>query len=263
MDIFSNIGRSLSGSVDKAILCVKKPVKATNGGKSSVSGSASNIDLQAQLAALNGTGVFSFADAAAKIAQSPTNKYHVLKVKYNPTTLAFDSRAGSFIQPGPGGPGTNTLSQVTMPAQTFLAFELLFDDVNNQDAFMFDKATNITAGSLVSDVSGIVKNIASDGYTVKNEVEGLIGLLTQSDTRQAVFFWSGMSFAGEVVSINATYTMFNSLGSPIRATVKITMRQGGEDSIDGDDSDYWNEAFDRLGTGKDPLGKVSNLLNFR
>ena len=61
MDIFSNIGRSLSGSVDKAILCVKKPVKAKNGGKSSVVGSASNIDLQAQLAALNGADVFSFA----------------------------------------------------------------------------------------------------------------------------------------------------------------------------------------------------------
>jgi len=175
----------------------------------------------------------------------------------------LDCRAGSFIGPGPGGPGTNTISMTTIPAQTFMAFELLFDDVNNQDAFMFDKLTNVSAGAVVSDVSGVVKNVRRDGYTVRNEVEALIGLITQSDTRQVVFFWSGMAFAGEIVSIDATYTMFNSMGNPIRAVVRITIRQGGEDDDSNSDNKYWDDAFDRLGTGKDPLGKVGNLLNFR
>ena len=223
MNLGENIVSSISGSVDKAILCVKKPATNNN--------TANSIELQAQLASIKKNGMFSFRKQAESIAK--TNGYHVLKVKYNPSKINISSRAGSFIQPGPGGESTNIISQVIVPAQTYMSFEILFDDENHQDAFMFDKFTNVSAGAVVSDVAGVVKNAKGGGYSVKEEVEALIGMLTQSETRQVVFYWSEMVFAGEIVSLDAKYTMFNTLGNPIRAVVSLTLRESEEISNGG------------------------------
>ena len=270
MNFGENIARSITGSVDKAILCVKKPdvnkpmkkvmevddktKKETGkilGIKFDVSDSKAT-SLQSQLMNLS---------SKAKKQTATGNGYHILKVKYNPSKIQIDSRAGSFLRPGIGGEGTNTLTQINMPAQTFMNFEILFDEENHQDAFMFDKATNLSSGALVSDVAGVVKNIKNEeGYTVRPQVEALIGLLTQSETRQVVFYWSDMVFAGEVVSVDARYTMFNTMGNPIRAVVRLTIRQASQDP---EDNKYWIDAFDNLGKGgSGAQGKVSNILNF-
>ena len=271
MNFGENIARSITGNVDKAILCVKKPdfykpmkkVMEINketgketgkilGLKFDVSDSQAT-SLQSQLMNLS---------SKAKKEKAITNGYHILKVKYNPSKIQIDSRAGSFLKSGIGGEGTNTLTQINMPAQTFMNFEILFDEENHQDAFMFEKATNLSAGALVSDVAGVVKNIKNEeGYTVRPQVEALIGLLTQSETRQVVFYWSDMVFAGEVVSVDARYTMFNTMGNPIRAVVRLTIRQASQDPAD---NKYWIDAFDNLGKGgSGAQGKVSNLLNLR
>lgn len=274
MNLLENVARSVTGSVDKAILCVKKPVKAkvpSGGGLGalgSVAGAVglkvaagSAVDLQADLVSSQKGGLFNFLNTREMIAG--IHGFHVLKVKYNPSRIQFDSRAaGDLIQPGPGGAGTNMLSQITIPSQTYMSFELLFDEENHQDAFMFEKVTNLSAGALVSDIAGITKNVLSEGYTVRPEVEALIGLLTQSETRQVVFCWNSMAFAGEVVSVDAKYTMFNPIGNPIRATVRFTVRQG--DSNAKEENKYWDKAFDNLdGGGSGPLGKIGNVLNFK
>ena len=190
------------------------------------------------------------------------NGYQIFKVKYNPSKIQINSRAGSFIQKGTGNEGTNNISQNIMPAQTFMNFEILLDEENHQDAFMFDKVTNMTVGAVVSDIAGVVKNLTEEeGYTVRPLVEALIGIMTQEETRHVVFFWGEMAFAGEVVSIDARYTMFNSLGNPIRAVVRFTLRQGSDEEID---ETYWEEAFDNMdGGGSGWQGTVNNLLNFR
>ena len=284
MNIGENLARSVSGSVDKAILCVKKPdwnkpMKAVwDQDKKKITGykfdfgenptkatslqtklaNLKAIDKMAKEAASQKGGLFSFGSSVEEAVNK--SGYHMLKVKYNPSKIQIDSRAGSFLQPG--GEGTNTMSQIILPAQTFMNFEILLDEENHQDAFLFDKVTNLSAGALVSDAAGIVKNVKDDeGYTVRPLVEALIGLLTQSETRQVVFFWSEMAFAGEVVSIDARYTMFNPSGNPIRAVVKITIQQSSEKDID---NTYWDKAFDNLGNGGSGIqGKVNNLLNFR
>ena len=87
-----------------------------------------------------------------------------------------------------------------------------------------------------------------------------MGILTQSETRQVVFFWSEMAFAGEVVSIDARYTMFNPIGNPIRAVVKLTIRQGEAEEVV---ETYWNNAFNEMESGSGWQSKVNNLLNFR
>lgn len=255
MNLGENIASSISGSVDKAILCIKKPVTNSNNAGTAGKKTANAIDLQAKLASIKKGGMFSFRKQAEELAK--TNGYHVLKVKYNPSKISINSRAGSFIQPGPGGESTNIISQVVVPAQTYMSFEIIFDEENHQDAFMFDKFTNLSAGAVVSDVAGAVKNAKAGGYSVKEQVEAMIAMLTQSETRQVVFYWSQMVFAGEVVSLDAQYTMFNTLGNPIRAVVRLSLQESEEGSS------YWNNALDRFGREGNKLDKVSNLLNFK
>ena len=265
MNLGENIGRSITGSVEKAILCVKKPKslvdvmeyneetkKVTDkiiGRKFDVSNSKAT-SLQSQLMNLS---------SKEKKAEAIKSGYHILKVKYNPSKIQIDSRAGSFLQQENG---SNNRTQINMPSQTFMNFEILFDEENPQDAFMFEKATNLTAGALVSDVAGIVKNMRNDeGYTVRPQVEALMGLLTQAETRQVVFYWKDMVFAGEVVSVDATYTMFNTIGNPIRASVRLSIRQASQEPAD---NEYWYKAIDNLEKGGSGVqSKVSNLLNFR
>ena len=258
MNLGENIASSLSGSIDKAILCVKKPVTNINNVGAGTK-AANSIDLQAKLASIQKNGMFSFRKQAEAMAKD--NGYHVLKVKYNPSKISFDSRAGSFIQPGPGGESIHSLSQVIVPAQTYMSFEIIFDDENHQDAFMFDKFTNLSAGAVVSDIAGAVKNAKAGGYSVKEEVEALIGMLTQSETRQVVFYWSEMVFAGEVVSLDARYTMFNTLGNPIRAVVRFSLREAEEAGRGG--SSYWDNALNKFGRKGSGLDKISNLTNFK
>lgn len=261
MNILENALRSVSGSVDKAILCVRKPAKAKSG-KKKIGTAQRPIDLQAKLLSQKQKGTFSFLKSVTETVEE--SGYHVLKVKYNPARIQIDSRAGSFIQSGPGGAGTNTLTQITMPAQTMMSLELLFDEENHADAFMFEKATNLSAGALVSDVAGAVKNITGEGYTVRPIVEAVIGMLTQSETRQVVFYWNQMAFSGEVTNVDAVYTMFSPLGNPIRATVRLLIQQGEHGSIREKkrENNYWDQAFDKLdGSGSNIAGKVGNLLN--
>lgn len=297
MNLGENLTRSISGSVDKAILCIKKPIpgkdrlsvldEKTNeivgkkldfdmgGGNPRVKtaselqmllagevkkkkGRNTWIDKKAKEGAENKNTHLSFGKAIENTIKD--SGYHILKVKYNPAKINIDSRAGSFIEQGPGGEATGNRTQYIMPPQTYMSFEIILDEMNAQDAFMFDKINNITVGSLVSDIAGGIKNGTSEeGYTVRPIVEAMMGILTQAETRKAVFFWSEMSFAGEVVSIDARYTMFNPLGNPVRAHVRFTLRQD-----ESDEYGYWSDAVDGLdNVPNNWQGKVGNLLNFR
>ena len=94
--------------------------------------------------------------------------------------------------------------------------------------------------------------------SVKEEVEAMIGMMTQSETRQVVFYWSEMVFAGEVISLDVRYTMFNVAGNPIRAVVRLTVRESTETGK----SEYWTKAFDDLEREGSNFKKVGNLLGF-
>lgn len=270
MGILSNIVGSLTGSIDKALLCVKKPAppSVSSGLVNRVMrlNSVSNVDLQARLAVAqkNRRNIISSFASVQTIAN--TSGYHVLQVKYNPSTIGISAMGGSFMEPGAGGAGANTLAQVTMPTQTVMQVELIFDDENHPDAFMWEKYTNLTAGALVSDAAALAKTIAGRGYSVQAEIEGMIALLSQSETRQVVFYWSDLCYAGEVTGVNAKYTMFNPQGNPIRGTVTLSIQQGDTDS-DGSGGEYWDKAFEdlfmkgdfRAGSVLDSLGSVINL----
>ena len=260
----SNMTSSLTGSIDKALLCIKKIAPNTPVGGTSLS----NVDLQAKLAAGTGKRFLSSRQFVENTIKQSGGGFHVLQVKYNPSKIRFNSQGGSFVEPGPGGEGINSLSQITMPAQTYMSVELLFDDESHPDAFMWEKFTNLSAGALVSDVSGLVKKEMGKLYSVQPQIDALIGLITQSETRKVVFYWSDMVFAGEVTHVNARYTMFNPKGHPIRGTVELMIRQGGQDQDNSGDQAYWNKAFDTLfkngtASGRSITDFAGNLLNLK
>lgn len=262
----SNLTSSLTGSIDKALLCIKKVEQQSGGtaGKKKLS----NVDLQAKLAAESGKGFLSGRAFVQSTIQENGGGFHVLQVKYNPSKIRLFSQGGSFMQPGVGGEGVNTLSQITIPAQTYMVVELLFDDENHQDAFMWEKFTNLSAGALVSDISGLMKMNEGEFYSVQPQIDALIGMITQSETRKVVFYWSDMVFAGEITNINARYTMFNQRGNPIRGSVELMIRQGGQDDDNSGDQAYWNQAFDALfksdmNSGRSITDKAGSILNLK
>lgn len=260
-DLLQSVGSGLTGSIHKAILCVRKP---SEGGMPSF-GETSNIDLRAKLAANSG----SFLNFTNTKAVAAAGGFHAMQVKYNPNTIHFSTQAGSYMETGAGGTGVNQITQITLPSQTTMTVELVFDDVNNLDAFQWEKFS-LSFGSSISAVSGVVKQIKKDGYSVQTQVEGLVALITSPAARQAVFYWRELAFAGEITNVNATYTMFNPQGNPIRATVRLSIRQSDTDES-GEDTTYWDEAFTKLfgkpgenGEYKDSgvIDQIGNLIQF-
>lgn len=275
MGILTNLVGSVTGSIDKALLCVKKPAPATTApgliNRVMQLNSVSNVDLQARLAVAQGNRRNIVSSFAAVQGIAKTSGYHVIQVKYNPSKIGISAAGGSFMEAGAGGAGTNTLTQVTMPTQTVMRVELVFDDENHPDAFMWEKYTNLTAGALVSDASALAKTVMGRGYSVQAQIEGMIALLSQSETRQVVFYWSDLSYAGEVTSVDAKYTMFNPQGNPIRGNVTLSIQQGGEDAT----GEYWDKAFEKLfvstqskaaaamGSFSNALDSMGNIINRR
>lgn len=142
-----------------------------------------------------------------------------------------------------GAEGANQIVQVIQPVATTMSFQLIFDKVNPQDAFMLQNM-NVTAGNAVSAAADIYTKAKGRAYSVQSQVDGIMSLLTQSEARQVIFYWANMCFRGELVSVNSRYTMFNKDGDPIRGVVDIAIRQGDEAAF-GYDENYWNRAFDK------------------
>lgn len=278
MNLFSNIASSVTGKVDKALLCVRKPAaaKVNEGvndllemtglsksmsvsdftGIEALGGAISTVDLRAKLAA----GQKGFLSSFTSVKNTAASQgYHVLEVKYNPSKIHLYSHGGNQMMPGPGGAGTSMQVQSAIPAMTTMQVELLFDDTSIQDAFMAEKFTNLTVGSAVTDVSGIVRNETGDGYTVQRQIEGILAMITQSETRQVVFYWGDMVYAGEVIEIGAKYTMFNPLGHPVRGTVSLTIREGSPSGTQSDDT-YWSDAYAEMLKGKSPAAKIASAM---
>ena len=63
------------------------------------------------------------------------------------------------------------------------------------------------------------------GKSVRQMVELLVAATVFPSTRWIGFAWNKMIFWGELVYVDATYTMFDTSGEPVRAKVAIQIRQ--------------------------------------
>lgn len=250
--IVQNILSSISGNIPKAILCVRQA-----GGSSIKETVDQAVALQKKLlqsteSALNGLSgsnmtasqTFSSITSGGPQSAMAGSGFLALEVQYNPSSIQMSTQAGKQVDYSGGNLGTkstNQITQINAPVATTMSFDLVFDDMNPQDAFMLENIAP-TVGNVVSEVGKIVRNNKAGGYSVQAQIDGLMALLAREDTRQVIFFWSKMCFRGEVTNVSSRYVMFNKQGNPIRGIVTVTIRQG-TDSRYKYDEQYWDQAF--------------------
>jgi len=289
-----NIGRSATGNIVKAVLCIRSVKKlgdvksngiSKTGEKENVKFSLSQ-DLESAITDISalekdlmkkaekslekGTGSSTFKDIKEDVEKSG---YIALEVQYNPSSLRLDTSAGRQLNYS-GDAGNTQVQQVVTPASTTLSFELLFDDMNVQDAYMLEgnPVTSMSTGNLLA--AG--KSALQGKFSVQRQMEGLLSMLSIPQARHAIFFWGDMSFRGEVTSVSTNYTMFNKKGYPVRGTLGMSIRQGdGTDSAGAVDklfkyeAEHWDKAFDRIFTEKGKKEGIfsqatnNNLLNLK
>ncbi len=273
--MMQNLGRSITGNAVKAVLCIRSPkvVKKENDPekKDSVKEleqsitdvNAINSELMKMAeASLNGKASATYDDVKGIAEQ---HNYIALEVQYNPSSLRLSTSAGMQTKYGDDAADL-TVQSVPAPAATDLSFELLFDDVSSQDAFMLEG--NAITNASVGNAYQAVKSAKVGKYSVQRQMEGLLAMLSLDSARNVIFFWADMSFRGEVTAVSTTYTMFNKNGYPIRGKVGMTIRQG-DGSEDADarekirkyDESYWNKAFDRVFKDEIPKASTNDMLN--
>lgn len=280
--IAENLVNSLTGNVPKAVLCVRNTKKLQE--ITQADGAAARLEKKRN----NLTSTYTKAAELEKALMEKTQgalagtlgtadknrlmgkdkDYLAMEVQYNPSSIQMQTTTGSQLDYCGGSMGNmanNMIVQNTVPTSTTMNVQLIFDEVNVFDAFMINNV-NSPVGSGVQ----AVKNLAQKEHSVQHQIEGILSLLTMDATRQVVFYWAKMCFRGELTAVQASYTMFNKSGNPIRGTVSLSIRQGEQAGVY--DPDSWETAYENLfkksrngdtGGGADTFSKLTNnnILN--
>ncbi|MCI8573491.1 MAG: hypothetical protein HFF89_03575 [Oscillibacter sp.] len=242
------------GGIQKAFLIIHKfGAEAVN------SAQAMQSATQAAARALQAAGNLSAVSSAVGAGMA-----HVMQVQYNPSSLALQANAESipftYLQQNAdqGIPNQNV-----RPPMVVLSVELIFDAMNPQDAFMMDKA-RLSAGTVVSTAAWA----RGTKYTVQPQTDGLIAALLRPSTRLVTFRWADMAFTGQMIEVQADYTMFSVSGQPVRSKVRMNIAQQVESEAD---VQYWETALDNIfqnrsdivsKTAAQGLGNLLNLDSF-
>lgn len=268
----TGFAKGLAGGVSEKGLLVVNSLSTADNNKNKLS---KIMDFKLGLMGL------SESEAVGEIREMPD--LATLEVDFNPSSLSISSqKEGAYLNEGVKGANAG-LKSISVPGDVVLNLDLLFDDMSIQDAFMLDRLNFLTVGNAEDTVRNISRKVFGDRtglgkkeHSVRVPIEGIVALIKNTMTRDVMFIWSDMIFAGELSSVNAQYTMFNTSGNPVRGTVSISINQGsGFDKLaDGGGSVYWNAAFDKLfGVTDDnlsnntlvkmnsKLGRMNNLFN--
>ena len=193
--------------------------------------------------------------AALTAGSSPVKRY--FEVQFNPSSLTLDAHVNHVShQDTQNDQQTNsqaTFSDAVVQPYVQLSVDLIFDHVNNYDAFMWDKVRLGVGGTVANVVNAAVNG--KQTYTVQPEVEGLIATLREPKTRVISFVWGDFSFRGALQNVSAEYTMFSVSGRPIRAKVSLHLRQ----MLALVDQSQWVKEFDKAFTVPGALNGASGL----
>ncbi len=199
-------------------------------------------------------------------AKQRTDTVKLFTVQFNPSELKINATSpevshASLAQDSDTPPATTTPSVPTVE----LSVKLIFDKMNIEDAFLFDKYSTFASAQAVTNlVTAGLKSKAGATWSVQPVVEGFIAALRNRYTRSITFAWSDFEFGGVLKTVGAEYTMFSPSGRPIRAEVSLRLQQEMfKQNIDSWKADFRN-AFGANG-GVNSLvtrgQKMGNLLN--
>lgn len=186
-------------------------------------------------------------------------------VQFNPASIQIVGRGGGRAPiSNYGSIGKDQAGKIEYRAldpYITVSFSVLFDALNNADAFMEERFT-LGATTLVKNVATA---IVGHEYTVRPQVEGFLAALRDEDHRTMIFQWGSLRYTGVLNSVSARYTMFNTAGNPIRAEVNLGMLMGGfaRDSMDGRSYlDYWKQRYSDImneHAKKDAAGNLTSM----
>ncbi len=168
-----------------------------------------------------------------------------VRVQYNPNSIKMRTINGRQEKKVRDGSMDDNLRAYDSSGKTKLSFDLIFDDVDNMDAFGLNELANVNGTSLINKgVNEYKKGFTA--YSVRKRMDAMLSLLSSVATQQVVFCWAKMSFRGQLTDVSNKYTMFNSKGNPIRGEMHIEITQdAGQKELFSYDEKYWNEAFER------------------
>lgn len=240
----------------------------------SQTGEPQRTEVESQAGMLAGVGaalnqVKGLAQTVGAVAGAglPALGQQVFRVQYNPSSLKISAAGGGYV------PMTNYNSQGgaitygTMDPSINLSVTLIFDAVNNQDAFAADKYT-LSSTSVTRAAATGIKLGKGRVYSVQPQVEGFIGALRWPEKRKNVkFAWGSLCYEGYLNSVSSKYTMFSPTGNPIRAEVALNLLVTGTEG----NMEAWRKKYDAMvppGDGQRGAvttaglsGQLTNLLN--
>lgn len=214
---------TMTGEVNRAYLLVRKEViREENKKSSSIGGVMDDFNLKSTVSGMNElynslntvssqmNGINTLLGIDQNIYLEANSKgYMPIKVQYNPSSIVYAGLKGTQGI----GEHDGAFIEHDRPVETTMGMELIFDALDLNKAFMMNKtAKDVALGSFKHNTS------------VQSIVELLIAATVTTSTRWIGFAWNKTLFWGELVSVNATYTMFDIEGNPIRAKVGIRMR---------------------------------------
>ena len=231
-------------SIALRAIAKKKKVAA----KAAVSGGLTDRLKQAAgaLPVISGLGA-TLVQQASLTATMASNNYSVMEVQYNPRSISISGNSGSMLRrPTSGDMGNQPVGITSKVSRLQLTVELIFEDINVSDAFHLEGLSMNAEELMKTAVSMGINTIKGGGFSVKKQCDGLMSLLNYKKLKQVVFVWGDMFFHGELTNVDVRYEMFNKLGNPILARVRLVLEQNdSEASIHyASDEDQWNDAID-------------------
>ena len=250
---------------DYTVLEDKEKGEPADFGKSSPATSA-NVKYSAAMSPSASLSVAGLSDGSIKAESDSYCRKKRVYVQFNPEVIRINAQGGGSgqITDFSSKDKNGGLKYGELSPHIYVTIPLIFDRENNAIAFSEDKL-----GTL-SSASGLVKNIASlamsNSYTVQPQVEGFLAAVRGIETRRVSFSWSDIYYYGLLNEVDATYTMFDPDGVPIRAKVNLRIVCADasiEDGYGGQWQDKYNKAFSTssLTSGTNYKSAVGSALN--
>ena len=219
MSIVSDLGKSVTGNVETALLVIHDFRSANQ--SQEFAGKTNKEKKTAFLADIVSQTEKALAGQKATGSISADKS---LKVQFNPSQLTVN--ASALPKHKKDNTSAQARAMAVEDAKLILTVKLVFDDMDTYDAFMWEKFTaGLTATGIANALKpGKEKAGKNPIRTVQWQVESLISALRNPYTRTISFRWSDFCFSGQLNAVQANYTMFSSTGRPIRAEVLLRIQ---------------------------------------
>ena len=178
---------------------------------------------------------------------SDINKNFVkFSVQYNPATIRIITQSGRQERKikDSGGVDDSLRGYKVGSGKTKLSFDLIFDDVDNMNAFLLNDVVNTNVTGVVNKGLDMIQHNGNK-HSVRKKMDAIMSLLSTTATQHVIFFWSKMYFRGQVTDVSNKFTMFNPSGNPIRGEMHIEITQDANQAQQfAYDEHYWKNAFE-------------------